>query len=136
MSFESTFLVPLVILILGFFLKYAWDRWLSQESRITRQEFLAAIKAWSTECELRRSGCLNIRSSNKQYFEKLITDQQHCYEANQREWEMEEETMYKRRSETRRALVMIMMTQIKICEALKLDCGDLSKMLVEMGAIE
>jgi hypothetical protein len=133
--FEHPLFIAFIAAVIGFLLKYAWDRWLSQTSRVTRSEFLTAIDHWAKECEIRRNGCLAIRAANKDYFERMINEQSNCYEEAQRVKVEEDELFHRRRAETRKALVLIMMTQIKICEALRLDCTDLGKMLVEMGAV-
>lgn len=135
-------LLMFVTAVFTLFGKYFWDRFMAQSSRVTRREFDDAMKSVRNECELKRSGCIAERGSNKKYFEGLIKQQAGCLEDAFEEEEMVE----RRRSQTRRALLCIMMTQLKICEALnasgllgsnvKLDCTDISKMMVEMGVIE
>jgi hypothetical protein len=127
---------------LTLFGKYFWDRYLTQEARTSRREFDAAIKALREECALRRSSCQLEAQAGKVYMEGLIKQQAGCLE----DAFEGEERIEKRRSQTRRSLLCIMMTQLKICEALnssgllgpssKLDCSDISKMMVEMGVIE
>jgi hypothetical protein len=122
--------------------KFFWDRYLSQTSRVTRREFDQRFDAMRQECELKRGNCLGERLSDKHHVEELIKHQSGCLEDALEE----EELVAKRRSQTRRALLCIMMSQLKICEALnvsgllgpngKLDCGDISRMMVEMGGIE
>ena len=130
--FDHPFILSLISIVAGFVLKFVWDRWFAQSSRITRHEFKTALETLANECQLRREACVNVRSSNKEYFERLIQEQEGCLESA-----IEAETaIIKRRVETRKALVLIMMTQIKICEALRLDCSDLGKMLIDMGATE
>ena len=129
---DHPFIIAMLSVVVGFCLKFVWDRWLTQSSRITRQEFTDSIKNLANECALRREACLNTRAFNKAYFEGLISAQGGCIDSA---IEVEQEII-KRRVETRKALVLIMMTQIKICEALRLDCGELSRMLVDMGATE
>ena len=129
---DHPIIIAMLSVVVGFCLKFVWDRWLSQTSRITRNEFTTALGVLATECKLRRETCLNTRAFNKAYFEGLITAQGGCIDSA---IEAEQEII-KRRVETRKAIVLIMMTQIKICEALRLDCGELSRMLVDMGATE
>ena len=124
------------------FAKYFWDRYLSQPSRVNRREFDDSLKALRNECELKRSGCIAERVTNKTYFESLIKQQAGCLEDAFEGGEVVE----KRRGQTRRALLCIMMSQLKICEALnasgllgekvQLECGDITHMMMEMGAIE
>ena len=139
----AALLLTIAVTLFGtLFGKYVWDRYLAQSSRVTRREFDAACKSLRDECSLKRSGCLAERKTNKTYFEGLIKQQAGCLE----DAFEEEEIIEKRRSHTRRALLCIMMTQLKICEALnasgllgeavKMDCGDISRMMVEMGGIE
>jgi hypothetical protein len=40
------------------------------------------------------------------------------------------------RGHTMRMLRVIMMTQLQICSHLKLDCGDVSRALVDMGEVD
>lgn len=124
-------LLALIGVGLGLISKYAWNRWLSQSSRITRQEFLTALDTWSKECEIRRAGCVSIRAANKAHFEQMFNDQKGCINEA---YDMVD-TTDRKRGEMRRALILIMMTQIKICDALKLDCSDVARMLVDMGAL-
>lgn len=121
--------------------KYVWDRYLKQTSRVTKQQFDEAIDRLKQECELKRAPCIQARAVNKAHFEDMISRQKSCLE----EAFEEEELVAKRRQDTRRALICIMMTQLKLCEAMnqllpheakKLDCTDISKLMIEMGVIE
>jgi len=121
--------------------KYIWDRFLAQSSRVTRSEFDGTVKNLREECDLKRSGCIKERVSNKTYFEGLIKQQAGCLEDA-----FEDEALIeKRRSITRKSILCIMMSQLKICEALnnsgvlgdhRIDCTDISRMMVDMGVIE
>ena len=122
--------------VLGFLVKFVWDRWFSQASRVTREEFLTALNTWARECEIRRTGCMAVREQNKSYFSELIEDQA-CNATTVKEAKkLEDDLTHDRRIETRKALICIMMIQIKMCEALKIDCSDLARMIVEMGGID
>jgi len=132
---DHPFVLIFVSSVVGFFLKFAWDRWFAQSSRVTRNEFVEAVNAWRQECELRRAACVSVRTSNKDLFLRRFDELDQCRTACTKEREVEEELILRRRAETRRALVLIMMTQIKICEALHLDCSDVARMLVDMGEI-
>ena len=125
----ASMLMAGIIALLG---KFVWDSWLASGSRVTKSVFKDALANLASECKLRREGCLAIRSSNKVHLETLIKQQEDCLEGVVEG----EAVLVRRRMETRKALVIIMMTQIKICEALRLDCAELAKMLVDMGSIE
>jgi len=134
--------VMLLTIAFTLFGKYFWDRYLSQTSRISRREFEQACLSMRSECELKRGGCLAERLANKAHFEGLIKQQAGCLE----DAFEDAENVAMRRLQTRKALMCIMMTQLKICEALnasgvlgvhvKMDCDDISKLLVEMGGLE
>ena len=135
----ATLLLTVSLTLFG---KYFWDRYLAQSSRITRREFDEALKTLRGECELKRATCFVETKAKNDYIESLISKQAGCLEDAFEDAAISE----KRRSQTGHALLCIMMTQLRICEALNasgvlgpkgtLDCSDISKMMVDMGVIE
>lgn len=137
---------PIVLIfisaVVGFILKYVWDRWLSQSSRVTRLDFDEGLKSIRNECVLKREGCINERKSNKTYFETLIKQQADFLG----ETVEADAVTERRRTQTRHVLLCILITQLKICDALNkstllapgqsMDCDEISKMMIELGVIE
>ena len=112
--------------------KWLWDRYLSQASRVTRREFEAEMKKHFELCVITRQNCNMMRD---QHWEKV---QEELQIQTVRLDDMEEaaKILIKRRMDTRRVLIMLLITQQKICDSLKIDCGDINKILIDMGLVE
>jgi len=136
--FDNPVVVVLISAIIGFLLKYVWDRWFAQSSRVTKSEFNSALGAMRNECVLKRDNCLLERKANREYFETLIKQQSSFLEDSIEADAVTE----KRRTQTRHVLLCILITQLKICDALNkigehaIDCDSISKMMVDLGVIE
>jgi len=86
--------------------KYAWDRWMSQGSRVTR--IMCDTMRLSCRAELLKS--LAVQSAQ-------LDDGDDCF---------------KTFSQT---LMVLLLAQLKVCEHLKIDCADIRKAMVDKGIL-
>ena len=112
--------------------KWLWDRYLSQASRVTRREFEAEMKKHFELCVITRQNCNMMRN---QHWEKVQEELQ-IQTVRLDDTEEAAKILIKRRMDTRRVLIMLLITQQKICDSLKIDCGDINKILIDMGLVE
>lgn len=124
-AFDHPLVSIFLAAVLGFIFKIIWDRFFSQSSRITRKE-----------CDLMRTGCAAIREANKNEFLRMIRDNQDDFERLLEKDEVCNSRRVAARVETVKLLRVILMAQLKICSHLSLDCEDISKALVDMGALD
>lgn len=87
--------------------KYAWDRWLSQTSRVTKNE-----------CEQHRESC------HKEIMEKIRAQEVHLTEGD---------GCFDQFSKT---LMVVCLTQLKMCEALHIDCDEIKRVMVNKGILD
>ena len=112
--------------------KWIWDRFLSQASRVTRREFEAEFKRHQDLCLSVRTQCNLMQEKQRMKIVEEIGIQNVRLSGS----EEADKIIIKRRMDTRRVLIMLLVTQQKICDHLKIDCGDINKVLIDMGMVE
>jgi hypothetical protein len=97
-------LIAGVVTLVG---KYAWDRWMSQSSRVTKDM------------------CGQIRSSCQKEILGMIKTQGEQLDAGDGCFETFSKT-----------LMVICLTQLKMCEHLHIDCEEIKKVMVNKGILD
>jgi hypothetical protein len=97
-------LLAVVATLLG---KYAWDRWLSQSSRVTKEM------------------CGQIRSSCQKEILGLLKNQGDQLDAGDGCFDTFSKT-----------LMVICLTQLKMCEHLHIDCEEIKRIMVNKGILD
>jgi len=133
---DFTITHPLAMLVITIALtllgKFLWDRYMSQASRVTRREFEAEMKKHFELCTITRQNCNTLRDQHRDRVAEEIQNQTVRIDNS----EEESKVLMRRRLDTRRVMVTILITQQKICDHLKIDCGDINKTLIDMGLVE
>ena len=103
---------PLVSLVFAAVLtlvgKYVWDRWLSKSSRVSEDL-----------CDERRTTCR----------QALMTELASQKVASKAQFDCGEETM----DITSHTLTVVLLTLLKMCNKMDIDCAELTKAMVERG---
>ena len=86
--------------------KYAWDRWMSRSSRVTK-EMCGQIRE---SCQKELMAMLKAQGTQ-------LDDGDDCF---------------KTFSQT---LMVLLLAQLKVCEHLKIDCADIRKAMVDKGIL-
>jgi hypothetical protein len=113
---------PLLLAIVGGIIglvgKYIWDRYLSEQSRVT-----------VVTCALRQEKC-------RQELLSQLKEQVIAREAESKKREEDEKCNEDAFTTLDQCITVIMMTQMKICEKLQIDCGEITKVMVKKGILD
>lgn len=113
MTWESAFLLAItaIVTLLG---KWVWDRWLSQESRIT-----------ADTCNQRREACVGRIMAAVEKQSDRLTGGDRCFN------EIHDEI-----KQIRGIMSAILYTDLTLCHKMDIDCDEITKIMVRHGVME